>query len=366
MTGNSERVRQLITEEAADWFVANRADQTAKQRQKFAAWLKTSPVHVEEYLALSAIASDLRTACKVLQVELDELLTRARHEDEPPAHPFRQRLIPEVTRAGARAWRTAAVAAMLCAVGASLLALWEMKLVAPVPTPAAAPPVALHFETRHGEQMTRQLADDSVLHLNTDSAVTIRYGSKERLVVLEAGEADFEVAHQPVRPFRVSAGSAEIIDVGTQFDVRLGHDSTTVTVLEGQVVVGTTPMPLGRLIDLRGGLPPHWVRVGRNQQITVASGEAPARAAAVDAQHTAAWLHRQITFEHEPLERVASEFNRYTPKPIEIVTPALRKLEISGVFATDDPAAFIAFLRSLDGVHVEETSTQYRVSRDLR
>ena len=61
-------------------------------------------------------------------------------------------------------------------------------------------------------------------------------------------------------------------------------------------------------------------------------------------------------FEHEPLERVASEFNRYAAKPIEIATPALRKLEISGVFATDDTEAFIAFLRSLKGVRVEVTA----------
>ena len=50
------------------------------------------------------------------------------------------------------------------------------------------------------------------------------------------------------------------------------------------------------------------------------------------------------------------------PKPIEITTPALRNLKISGVFATDDPEAFIAFLRSLKGVRVEVTETRIRVS----
>jgi hypothetical protein len=34
------------------------------------------------------------------------------------------------------------------------------------------------------------------------------------------------------------------------------------------------------------------------------------------------------------------------------------------VFTTDDPAAFIAFLRSMEGVQVEETATRFRVSRD--
>ena len=76
---------------------------------------------------------------------------------------------------------------------------------------------------------------------------------------------------------------------------------------------------------------------------------------AVDAQNTTAWLRQEIVFDHEPLERVAAEYNRYTAKPIEIATPALRNLKISGVFATDDPDTFIAFLRSLKGVRVEVT-----------
>ena len=69
-------------------------------------------------------------------------------------------------------------------------------------------------------------------------------------------------------------------------------------------------------------------------------------------------------FEREPLELVASEFNRYTARPIEIMTPRLRSLEISGVFATDDTEAFLAFLRSLEGVRVEVTATQIRVSQN--
>ena len=67
----------------------------------------------------------------------------------------------------------------------------------------------------------RRLADNSVLHLNTDSAVTIRFSATERLVMLTAGQAEFEVTHDPARAFRVLGGAAEVIAVGTQFDVRL-------------------------------------------------------------------------------------------------------------------------------------------------
>jgi len=193
-----------------------------------------------------------------------------------------------------------------------------------------------------------------VVHLNTDSAG--HYPLRQDGTARDAhhlGQADFEVAHEPDRAFRVIAGSAEVVDLGTKFDVRLEHDSTVVTVVEGRVAVGPSNSSQDH--------PPRFVQLSADQQIRMSEGEWPATPVAVDAQRTIAWLHRQIAFDHEPLERVAAEYNRYTSKPIEIATPALRNLQISGVFATDDPEAFIAFLRSLKGVRVEVTETRIRV-----
>lgn len=109
-------------------------------------------------------------------------------------------------------------------------------------------------------------------------------------------------------------------------------------------------------------LPMRLVELGPNQQITVSRDDWPATPTTVDAKRTTAWLHRQIAFAHEPLERVAAEFNRYAPKPIEIMTPELRKLEITGTFSVDNTEEFVAFLRTLDGVRVDVTATQIRVS----
>jgi transmembrane sensor len=363
MNAKEDRVRSLIAKEAADWFVANRAGLAAKERQSFAAWLRASPVHVEEYLAVSVIAHDLRAACKEPQDSLDELLARARTEDDTPVQSLWGRVIAPVSGLSSRGWLTAAVAmAALAVLSFGLSSLWNVRPAAPVSAPEGV--TALHFETRHGEQQTHRLADNSVLHLNTDSAITIRFGKSERLVTLTSGQADFEVAHDPERAFRVFAGSAEVIAIGTKFDVRLEHESTVVTVVEGRVAVGPSPLLEKRGTSSSQHLLPRFVQVGADQQIRVAEGEWPATPATVDAQRATAWVRRQIVFDEEPLERVVAEFNRYAPKPIEIVTPALRKLQISGVFATDDTEAFIAFLRSLKGVRVEETATRIRVSQD--
>jgi transmembrane sensor len=361
MSAREDQVRSLITQDAADWFVASRAGLTDFERNRFAIWLKASPLHVEEYLELEIIGRNLREACEASRNSIDELLTRAQREDDTPVRPFWLRLV-EGLRAPSPRWEVAAVAmAALGVVTVGLLVLWNLRPIAHVSTAAEA--TVLHFETRHGEQQTHRLADNSVVHLNTATALTVRYSKRERLVTLTSGEADFEVAHESERPFRVFAGPAEVLDLGTQFDVRLRSDSTVVTVLEGRVAVEPAPLAEGASIGSKRGQASRSVELGPNQQVAVSKGEWPAVPVAVDAERTTRWLHQQIAFSHEPLERVAAEFNRYAPKPIEITTPELRKLEITGVFATDDPRAFIAFLRSLEGVRVDETATRILVSR---
>jgi transmembrane sensor len=361
MISNEEKVRAAIAEQAGEWLVASdEGPLDARDAAALAVWLKTSPVHVEEFLGVSTVARDLRAARADPEYALDAILARARAEEDTPVRTLWLRMVGVFRGETSGPWLTVAATMTACLVlSLGWLLPWNVK-------PAGHPSVstgttALHFETRHGEQLIRRLADNSILHLNTDSAVTIRYGKNERLVMLTSGQADFEVAHEPGRAFRVIAGSAEIVDLGTKFDVRLEHDSTVVTVIEGRVAVSPSPT----LEELgTGSNPSHMQRVvqlGANQQISLTEGEWPVTPVAVDAERTTAWLRREIVFDHEPLELVAAEYNRYSAKPIEIATPALRKLPISGVFATDDTETFIAFLRSLKGVRVEVTETRIRV-----
>jgi transmembrane sensor len=362
MSANDERLRDLIARQAADWLVANRAELSAPERERFATWLKSSPIHVEEYLGLATIACDLREACADPELSVESLVAGARAAEGPEIRTLGPR-IPETSRdvVSPRWYKVSAAVAALGVLSLGLLAWWNSRLAPRVPAPDMA--AMLRFETRHGEQQTHRLPDNSVLHLNTDSAVSISYSNSERIVVLISGEADFEVAHELKRPFRVFAGAAETVDLGTQFDVRLEHGATVVTVLEGRVAAGPSSMLHGGTSSTHAPLA-RFVELAADQQIRIAQGAWPAAPIAVDAHRTASWLRRQISFDHEPLVRVASEFNRYSSKPIEIASPELRNLEISGVFATDDIDAFVAFLRSLDGVHVEVTATRIRVTRD--
>jgi len=282
-------------------------------------------------------------------------------EDDQPVLSFWSRVFAAFRGVLVSHWQYVAITVASVGVISLGLLLWSLGPTARVSGPAEA--TVLHFETRHGEQQTHRLADNSLLHLNTDSAVTVRYSQTQRLVLLTSGEANFVVTHEPQRTFRVVTASAEVMDLGTQFNVRLGPDSTEVTVVEGRVAVGPSPMMENGTAGPSGTNRPRFLQLGANQQIRLLKGEWPATPITVDAQRATAWLHRQIVFDHETLERVAAEFNRYAPKPVEITTPALRDLEVGGVFSTDDPEEFLAFLRGLKGVTVDVTATEIRVSQ---
>src|SRR5262249_42328547 len=215
------------------------------------------------------------------------------------------------------------------------------------------------YSTIRGQQSMQQLPDGSVLRLNTDSQVTVRYSRRERTVELERGQALFQVAPNPQRPFRVAAGNVRVQDLGTQFDVYRKPDVVTVTVVEGTVAV-YVHLPVQAPTE---GLAPSALTLDAGYAVDV--GRKVGAPRAIDARTAVAWLQRQIAFENTPLGEVAIEFNRYSAVPIEIETPTLWTLPVSGVFSVDDTETFLDFLRSLEGVSLASTSTRIRVYQSV-
>jgi len=358
MTQSEEQIRAAVAQQAGEWFVANQAGTLEHEdRAAFFAWLKASPIHVEEYLGVALIARDLRVATDDPRFQLETVLEAARAKESGNVVAID---LPRSVRTPAtkqsrvpRAWTLVATAAAAALVLAVSIRWWQ-----PGKEPQAP---GQTYVTAHGEQSRTPLADGSVLHLNTDSAVTVRYSSVERVVDVERGQALFEVAHDANRRFRVSAGDAHMIAVGTQFEVYRKPDTTVVTVVEGSVavLVGTPPPATSQ-----GVLPPGAPRVEAGYQVRIdprlVAAQAP-DALPIDATQATAWLQGKIAFEQRPLGEVADEFNRYARIPLEIDDPVLRALPISGVFDARDMDSFTAFLETLDGVTVQRTPTRILV-----
>lgn len=347
MTPARDQVRIAAAGQAAEWFIANQDPAPDhSQRAAFIAWLKSSPIHIEEYLGVALVARDLRKATDDSDEAMASLLEQARDDAAGrviamPA--LKMRELPGQYFAHSRRWAMAAAAI----VAAVFLAWWLSG--------DHSGAQSQRYATRHGEQSLQRLADGSTLNLNTDTAVEVKFDEGSRRVRLEAGQAFFTVAHGDPRRFRVLANETEIVAVGTRFDVRLKGRSTVLTVVEGQVDV--------RAGARQGAAPGRVMRVAAGYRLQIDGDVMPAQSERVDAEGAVAWLQRKIVFEREPLGEVTDEFNRYGVVQFVIEDAGLRALPVSGVFNAYDTDSFAAFLASLEGIRVERTPGEIHVMR---
>lgn len=194
---------------------------------------------------------------------------------------------------------------------------------------------AQRYVSRKGERLEQTLPDGSLISLNTDSAVHVSFYQSERRVVLEKGEAFFQVRSEPDRPFNVDAGQAVIRVTGTRFNVRRETDTVDVAVESGSVRVESGPWWNSAHYKLAGE---QGVRLGSDQQASVQSR---------NMVQALAWRQGRAIFDAEPLEHIVAELNRYKEPGIVLHSPSLRGLRVTGVFDVNDPQAFLEVLPAL-------------------
>ena len=186
------------------------------------------------------------------------------------------------------------------------------------------------YETGRGQQKTVSLADGSLVNLNTDSLIEVRYSSGERQVELRRGEALFHVAKDPARPFTVASGNGAVRALGTTFAVRSLNTQSAFTLVEGKVEVLTgSPKDNRRLALLIPG----------DRLILERSGRAVMDRPSIDA--LLSWRAGQVSFDDATLEDAAREMNRYLKMQQIVVSPRIAARRISGIFATGNPDQFV-------------------------
>ncbi len=195
---------------------------------------------------------------------------------------------------------------------------------------------AADFTTSAGEVRTVALNDGSVMRMDADSAVDVRYDERERRVVLERGRAAFDVKHGDTRRFVVQAAQGQIVDIGTAFQASLPgtssfkHDNATlVTVTQGRVQVR----------NASGSL-----EAAAGQSVEYGDPARAPSAAAIDTFAATAWQRGRMVFTDAPLADVAAALNRYWKGHYIYVRGSAATLRVSGNFAIDAPAQALATL----------------------
>lgn len=339
-----------LSEEAAHWLI-ELEEPGADTLRRFAAWLETSPRHVEEFLLVAAVWKAFDNMDAERRLDIQTLLNEARSNVRPlgsyiPRAPAESSTVVEKPRR-IRAFALAAVVVLAVVTGVTV---WLFQ--------HGSPQI---YATAHGEQRALKLEDGSVIYLNTQSRVEVRFSRQTRAIRLLEGEAMFDVEHDAARPFRVMAGHTVIQAIGTRFNVQRAAAGATVSVVEGVVQISQDEPSIPPSISTPTQMPnarqaaePHPARVSAGEQAQVlGDGEIVTRAVP-DLAQVVAWRERRLVFRGDSLAQVAAEFNRYNALQIRVEGDAVRNKQMTGVFDADDPRSFVQFLKRDNSLLVEE------------
>jgi len=192
------------------------------------------------------------------------------------------------------------------------------------------------YSTHVGETFSATLDDGSRIQLNTDSAIKVRYSAGERRVELLRGQALFQVAHNPQRPFIVAAGDTQVRALGTRFDVRRVGQEVRVVLAEGSVEVTDQAM---RSVPWR-------LKAGQGLALK-AKAAPPAAPTPVDVPSATSWTTGNLTFQGVPLSDAVAELNRYSRDKIVLAPGAPADRLVTGVFPAGANDDFIAAVSSV-------------------
>lgn len=193
------------------------------------------------------------------------------------------------------------------------------------------------YATPLGDLRAVPLSDGSRATLSSDSGIAVRLSHDERRIELQRGEAFFEAAKDPGRPFVVGAGNRHVVAVGTRFSVRRDGPDLRVVVTEGTVRLESLPGADGHAQPTTL-LPAGSVAVASRDGVFVRTGSV------ADAERLVDWRSGFLTFQDTTLADAALEFNRYNPRKLVMGDPQVARLRVGGNFRWSNTEAFVRLL----------------------
>ncbi|MEQ9557395.1 MAG: FecR family protein [Rhodospirillales bacterium] len=313
----SDRPKQSVSaaalEQAAAWFARiDRGGLSAREQQAFDGWLAADPDHRRAFERISRTWDALGDLAGTVETT-----------------PLAGKPAIDGYRTGRRWALTAVAAGLVLALGLGT------DLPQRIDTGLRADAV-----TAVGETRTVSLPDGSTVDLNTASAIAVDFAPDDtgpRRVRLLRGEAAFDVAKNPDRPFTVAAGGGISRVLGTVFSVRVLGDGASVTLLEGRVAVAATD----------GGAE---TVLAPNQRVSYGAARGLGAVETVDPRSAAAWRRGKLVFHDRALGDVIDELNRYHTGLIRLTGAGLRQRRVNGVFDTRDPVAVVGALETALGL----------------
>jgi len=166
------------------------------------------------------------------------------------------------------------------------------------------------IQTDRNQRVNLMLSDGTGVSLSVESRLIIpdKFAPDVRQVEL-TGEARFDVAHAPNRPFLIRSGDVTVQVLGTDFGVRAYENENRVDVVvkSGSVAV-----------ERNGVSDPERVVLSPGQLVSVRAGNQPMVTRDVNADDYLGWMNGRMKFHETPFSEVISQLERWYD--IQIVT----------------------------------------------
>lgn len=234
---------------------------------------------------------------------------------------------------------------LLLLLGAGSAAGWGLR------DQLSLQPLLADYHNGVGERRKIALDDGSEIHLNTASAIDLRFDAEQRLIKLLQGEIMLTVADDP-RPLKLTTaeGSIHPISAASCFDVRQLEGKTQLAVFSGAVQLNPTTFT-------RPGL-----QLQAAQQV-VFNRNAWEPVKALDA-NSGAWADGMLVAAHMRLQDFLAELSRYRRGHLQC-DAKVADLLISGSYPLANSERILDLLEVALPVRVKRF-TRYWVSVEAR
>lgn len=298
-----------VLKTATEWYLRlHDPDVTVQDQEAFQQWLVVSSQHQEAWAAIQQIDSPFHG--------LDPTIGRA--------------VLLQYPRQAGRRQMLKAVGLVFVLGGGGALVYrerpWEAMLA--------------DYSTHKGERGTWTLPDQTVIVLNTSSAIDMHYDEHRRVVVLIKGEIMVETGHaiDIQAPFQVQTRHGMITALGTRFSVCDHGSHISVNVFEHAVKVTPANNAAGETL------------IKENQSVDFNA----ARIAEVKPLPLGAdlWVKGILSVNDMPLQDFLSELSRYH-KGMLRCDAAIASMPVSGTFPVNNLDAILASLQDTYHLRIE-------------
>lgn len=190
------------------------------------------------------------------------------------------------------------------------------------------------------------LSDGSMVSINQHSSVSASFSRKARRVKM-SGEAYFEVAPNPEKPFIVEVQQVEVTVVGTKFNVDDQSDPGRVIV---SVEEGKVQVRMGRQTEL--------LLAGEQASIDGQSGQITKKQQK-PSSNVSAWANRRFVFDETPLSEVIPLLEKTYQVKINLANKDLARCRLHVRFNNEPIERILLVIAETFSLELKTSNGQY-------